>query len=695
MNIIEEKILNLAKKKNKSLNFQEYSLKLKQYSYQEIGLALNNLVNLGYLRKSKNDRYVYDASNNIAVGQLRVTQKGFGFINFKDGEIFIPRKNLLGAISTDTVRVRYFKEAPDRYRGEVESIISREYSVLTGRVVFIEGLPYFLSFNDDIKEYIPIKTSELNGAKKSNIVRVKILPNVKKNWFANAKVIKVLSKTNDTSQVKEATIESYGIEQKFSSKILHEANLIKNTIHQKGQRLDLRDDFIITIDSITAKDLDDAVSLDYKDGIYTLGVHIADVSEYVLENTLIDAEALKRGTSVYLVDRVIPMLPSVLSDDLCSLNPNTEKLTLSVIMNIDEKGNVIDHKIAESLIVSKYRGTYEEFNSFLSGEKRLKSGVLEEKVKLMYKLMTILSNKRQKQGAIEFDFKETYLKTDQEGNVVDIYPFERGVSEKIIEEFMLLTNIVVAENFYWLELPFLYRIHEKPQQDKILALNKFLKSFGFRIKGDKNKINASSITDILDKLENNPIKPIISKMVLRSLNQAKYSDVVSEHFGLATEYYSHFTSPIRRYPDLQIHRIIKDFLHGRLNEKKLEHYNKILSTVALKSSVMERKAEKLERKIQDIEIAKYMKQFIGREFSGVIVSVTNFGFFVSLENTVEGLVHISTLRGVYSFDSTNLKLENLTKGASYKIGDRCDIILSGVDIENGKIDFILKDDIND
>ena len=460
--------------------------------------------------------------------------------------------------------------------------------------------------------------------------------------------------------------------------------------------MDLRDVEMVTIDGEDAKDLDDAVSLSKEGDLYHLGVHIADVSNYVQENSALDWEAYERGTSVYLVDRVIPMLPHKLSNGICSLNQGVDRLALSCLMTIDEKGNVTDYQIAETVIRVDRRMSYTSVKKILEDHDEAECKEYEALVPMfeqMEKLAAILRKKRHKRGSIDFDFPESKISLDKEGHPIEIKPYERNVATKIIEDFMLIANETVAQHFFWMEIPFVYRTHENPDPEKIAKLSTFLHNFGYYIKTSNEEVHPKEIQKLLDKMEGTPEEMLISRLTLRSMKQAKYTAECTGHFGLACRYYCHFTSPIRRYPDLQIHRIIKEQLRGRLQEKRLEHYRNKLPMVAKHSSEMERRAEEAERETDKLKKAEYMEAHIGEVFEGVISSITSWGVYVELPNTVEGMIHVSKLPGdYYVYDENAYEMTGQETGKKYRLGEQITIRVDGVERLTRTIDFSIPDE---
>ena len=507
------------------------------------------------------------------------------------------------------------------------------------------------------------------------------------------KIVEILGHIHDPGVDILSIIRGYDLPEAFGEKVMNQAERIPDTVSEADMagRTDLRDVQMVTIDGEDAKDLDDAVSLSKEGEWYHLGVHIADVSNYVQENSALDWEALERGTSVYLVDRVIPMLPHRLSNGICSLNQGVDRLALSCLMTIDTKGNVTDYQIVESVIRVDRRMSYTSVKKILEDHDEQECREYEALVPMfeqMAELAAVLRQKRHKRGSIDFDFPETKILLDPEGHPVDIRPYERNVATKIIEDFMLIANETVAQHFFWLEIPFVYRTHDNPDPEKIMKLSTFLHNFGYYIKTSREEVHPKEIQKLLDKMEGTPEEALISRLTLRSMKQAKYTVECSGHFGLACQYYCHFTSPIRRYPDLQIHRIIKEQLRGRLSEKRQEHYQEKLPAVAERSSKMERRADEAERETEKLKKAEYMEAHIGEIFEGVISGITSWGVYVELPNTVEGMIHVSKLPGDYFYyDENAYEMVGQDTGRKYRLGESLKVCVDGVERMTRSIDF--------
>ena len=495
-------------------------------------------------------------------------------------------------------------------------------------------------------------------------------------------------------------VRAYGIEEEFPKSVIKEAQAIPQEITEQpvGKRADFRDLLTVTIDGEDARDLDDAITLSKKEDKYYLGVHIADVSHYVKEDSPLDKEALERATSVYLADRVIPMLPKELSNGICSLNQGEDRLTLSCLMDIDKKGNMISHKIAETVICVDERMNYTDVKNILEDtdeEAKKRYEKLVPMFFLMKELSEILRGNRHHRGSIDFDFPESKIILNAAGKAIDVKPYEANVATKIIEDFMLMANETVAQEYCTEEIPFVYRTHDNPDPEKVESLLTLLHNQGVKIQKAKEEITPKEIQQIIESIEGLPNEAMISRLVLRSMKQAKYTTECSGHFGLAAKYYCHFTSPIRRYPDLQIHRIIKDNLRGRLmREGRTEHYAEILDEVARQSSVCERRADEAERESDKLKKAEYMSYHLGEEFEGIISGVTGWGLYVELPNTVEGLVHVNTLRDdYYIFDQETYELRGEMTKKVYKLGDKVCVRVADADKMLKTVDFELVADI--
>ncbi|MCR5420704.1 MAG: ribonuclease R [Lachnospiraceae bacterium] len=674
-------------------------LQVSKKDRDELSYILKELLKEGLLNISKRGKYSISKSEYFK-GIFRATQQGFGFVEVDgfDEEFFVPESDVHGAMHLDTVKIKpVFAKRGKRAEASVIEVLERATNIIVGtfekaKINYGFVVPDNTRFNKDI--FIPVERSM--GAVDGHKVVVEITDYGSKFKSPEGRIIEILGHENDPGVDILSIIKGYNLPLEFPKKVMKQAEKIEEAVKDEDifGRLDLRDVTMVTIDSEEAKDLDDAVSL-YMDGDdYVLGVHIADVSEYVQEASALDKEALKRGTSVYLVDRVIPMLPHRLSNGICSLNESVDRLTLSCIMTFDRKGNLLKHKIAESVIKTNKRMTYTAVNGIIENKDKELCEEYNELVPmflLMKELADILKEKRRKRGSVDFDLAETKIVLDENGEPIDIKPYERNSATGIIEEFMLAANETVAEHFCRLEIPFVYRIHENPDPEKIRKLEMFIRNYGYGIKTKNDEVAPGEIQKLLRHIEGTPQEALISRLTLRSMQRARYSTDCKGHFGLACMYYCHFTSPIRRYPDLQIHRIIKEKLHHKLNKERLEHYNGILNDVASQSSSRERLADEAERETDKLKKAQYMSEHIGDVFAGVISGVTNWGIYVELSNTVEGLVHISKIEGdYYYFNEDSYELIGEHTGKRYILGQTINVKVNAVDMSMRTIDFVLE-----
>ena len=668
---------------------------------------LDELEEDGYIIKTKKGRVMSPNKMGLFVGKFVAHRKGYGFVESDEEftqDLFIPKDDINGALHNDRVMAEIVTPATEdkRAEGKVIKIIKREVTRVVG--LFQENKSFGFVVPDDKKfnQDIFIPKRGFNGAKNDDKVVCEITLWPQENRKPEGKIIEVLGKKGERGVEIDSIIRAHGLPEEFPKKVIDEANYVssQDLEDEIDRRLDLRHLDIFTIDGEDAKDLDDAISIEVlPNGNYKLGVHIADVTHYVREKSKLDKEALKRATSVYLVDKVIPMLPKQLSNGVCSLNPFEDKLTLSCIMEIDENGKVVNSEIAETVINSKARMTYTEVSDILEkDDEKLKQTFAKqvEDFKNAEKLARILMKRRERRGAIDFDFPEAKIILNREGKVVDIKCYERRISNKMIEEFMLVANETVAEHFYWLQLPFVYRIHETPSAEKMEDLNKFIATFGYHIKGDLEDVHPKEIQSLVEKIKGTKEEESISTIALRSMKQAKYSPQCIGHFGLAAKYYCHFTSPIRRYPDLQIHRIIKEQLNNKLNNKRQEQLSHIVEYASTQSSERERAAELAERDVHDFYKACYMADKVGQEFDGVVSSVTSFGMFVELENTVEGLIRLANMRDdYYIYNQETYTIMGERSHKTFKIGDTVRIKVDNVNVDFREIDFALISKLED
>ncbi len=700
MNLKEKILAFMEDEKYKPLKFKELCevLEIESDMRKEFLKILNELEDEGKIIFTSSERYGTPERMGLITGVIEGNPKGYGFLipDKKDmKDIFISPTDLSGAMNGDRVIVKSDGNFIDNKspEGKVIRILERANKTIIGTFQQSKSFGFVVADDKKLGCDIFISKNDFNGARNNQKVIVKITqwPVGRRN--AEGEIIEVIGNDEDTKTHIDAVLIRHKVRQYFTAEVIAQAKGIEVEIPQKeiDRRKDLRHLNIITIDGEDAKDLDDAVYVEkLENNQYKLGVHIADVTHYVKENSKIDKEALKRATSIYLADRVIPMLPKELSNGVCSLNPNEDKLTLSCEMIIDLKGKVVDYLIYESIISSKYRMTYTDVSNILENDdEELKEKYKEilPMLKNMEELSIILRQKRDQRGCIDFDFDETKLKVDESGKVIDVTKYERRTSNKIIEEFMLAANETIAENYYWLNIPFVYRIHEEPDEEKIADFSKFIYNFGYTLKGSQ-EIHPRELQQLLLKVQGKKEETVINTMMLRSLRKAIYSHECSPHFGLAANYYCHFTSPIRRYPDLQIHRIIKAQINNKMSLTDNANLYERCAVVAEQSSKQERIADEVERDTDKIRIAEFMADKIGEEYEGIISGVTSFGIFVELDNTVEGLVHISNIEDdYYIYDNDNKVLTGKVTGNTFKIGDVIKVRLERVSIANAEIDF--------
>ena len=657
--------------------------------------------------KNKKDKNKKEQPEGIqAEGTFIGHPKGFGFVEIEgqDEDIFIPESDTGTAMHQDKVRIiiRDDKKEGKRQEGVVVKVLERGMPEIVGTYQLNRDFGFVISDNPKFSKDIFIPRKEAAGIKNGDKVIAVITDYGSGNKNPEGKIKENLGNIRTPGTDILAIVKSFGIPSEFPEKVMKQAQRVPDHVldADRDGRLDLRHLQTVTIDGEDAKDMDDAISLTKEGDIYHLGVHIADVSNYVQYNSALDREALKRGTSVYLADRVVPMLPERLSNGICSLNQGEDRLALSCLMDINEKGKVVSHQIAETVINVNERMCYTDVKNILEDtdeEAKKRYDALIPMFFMMKELSGILRNSRHHRGSIDFDFPESKIILNAAGKAIDVKPYEANVATKIIEDFMLMANETVAQEYCTEEIPFVYRTHDNPDPEKVESLLTLLHNQGVKIQKAKEEITPKEIQQIIESIEGLPNEAMISRLVLRSMKQAKYTTECSGHFGLAAKYYCHFTSPIRRYPDLQIHRIIKDNLRGRLmREGRTEHYAEILDEVARQSSVCERRADEAERESDKLKKAEYMSYHLGEEFEGIISGVTGWGLYVELPNTVEGLVHVNTLRDdYYVFDQESYELCGEMTKKVYKLGDKVRVRVADADKMLKTVDFELVSDIRD
>ena len=666
---------------------------------EELKLVLDQLISERQIDLDDKGRYKI-ADPDLLEGTFIGNTRGFGFVHVDgiEDDFYISEENVMTALNGDKVAIKKIFDARSGRRSEavIVNIIERANDFVVG--IFEKSKNYGFVVPDNLKiaRDIFIDKNHTMGAVNGHKVVVHITDYGNGRKSPEGEIVEILGHLNDPGVDILSIVRAYHLPEQFPEDVMDQvANIPEEVLPEEyAGRKDIRNWQTVTIDGEEAKDLDDAITIKKTgDGHYILGVHIADVSHYVTEGSPLDKEALKRGTSVYLTDRVIPMLPHKLSNGICSLNAGVDRLALSCIMEIDDKGTILNHEIARTVINVDRRMTYTAVKQILEDKNADTISEYKDFVPMfetMAEAADKLREKRKVRGGIDFDFPESKIILDKKGRAVDVMPYERNTATKIIEDFMLAANETIAEDYFWQEIPFLYRTHETPDADRIHKLTLFLKNFGYYLKLKSGEVHPKEFQKLLGNIEGTPEEAMISRLVLRSMMRAKYTTENSGHFGLAVKYYTHFTSPIRRYPDLQIHRIIKDTIRGRMNDEKKMFYAHILEDVALKSSMLERRAEEVERETVKLKKAEYMEQNIGRQYQGVISGVTGWGLYVELPNTVEGLVHVSSMMDdYYEFDEQNYCLRGQDFGKTYHLGDTVRIQVIGVDMNTKSIDFCI------
>lgn len=704
-NDLQQRLLELMKKPEyKPMTVSEIEDTFEMIEADEFKELVKTLVKmeaLGYIVRSRSNRYGLPERMNLLRGRFIGHTKGFGFVTPEEegmDDIFIPPYEINGALNGDTVLVRVLNESGgDRREGTVTKIVERSKTTFVGTYQANRGFGFVIPDDKKLNMDIYVAKEDTLGAVDGHKVVVEVTSWPDEIKSASGMITKILGHKNDPGVDILSILYKYDIPPEFPREVVDAAGQVPDEVAEQDLigRRDLRNETIVTIDGADAKDLDDAVTVTKNaDGTYKLGVHIADVSHYVTEGSLLDQEAYDRATSVYLTDRVIPMIPHRLSNGICSLNPQVDRLTLSCEMIIDGSGQVVQHEIFQSVINTTERMTYSDVYKILEEPDEHPEVVTryEQLVPMfqqMAELASILRSKRMGRGAIDFDFKESKVLVDEEGWPTDIVLRERTVAERLIEEFMLAANETIAEHFHWMELPFLYRIHEDPKPEKLQRFFEFVTNFGLVVKGTGNSVHPKALQEIIRSIEGMPEEPVISTMLLRSLQQAKYYPESLGHFGLSTDYYTHFTSPIRRYPDLIVHRLIRTYLiNGDTSKETILKWQQAMDEIADHTSERERRAVEAERDTDSLKKAQFMSDKIGEEFVGMVSSLTNFGMFVELPNTVEGLVHISNMTDdYYRFDDRHMVLIGERTGRGFHIGDEITVRVANVVIEESSIDF--------
>lgn len=663
---------------------------------EELKEVLDALVAEGKMGLSRRGKYGKPEASVLA-GIFTGNAKGFGFVTVegREGDYYIPADKTGEALHGDRVQIVAGAAQPGkRAEAEVVRVLEHANETLVGYFQKNQNFGFVVPDNQKIGRDIFIPHGKELGAVNGHKVVVRITDYGSGRRNPEGEVTEILGHANDPGVDILSIVRAYGLPEEYPEEVMVQAGQMPEEVSEEelSGRRDLRDWLTVTIDGEDAKDLDDAVTLTREEFGYRLGVHIADVSHYVKEGSPLDGEAFKRGTSVYLVDRVIPMLPHRLSNGICSLNAGVDRLALSCIMDLDPQGRVLGHEITETVIRVDRRMTYTAVNAIITDRDPEVMAEYEgfvELFDLMKELADLLREKRKSRGSIDFDFPETKILLDDRGKPVEIKPYDRNAATRIIEDFMLIANETVAEDYFWQGVPFLYRTHDNPDPEKMKKLGVFINNFGYTIRTHDGEVHPKELQKLLGRIEGTQEEALISRLTLRSMRQAKYMPVCSGHFGLAARYYTHFTSPIRRYPDLQIHRIIKENLRGGLTEQRTGHYEHILTGVAIQCSQTERRAEEAERETVKLKKCEYMAERIGEIFEGVISGVTNWGFYVELPSTIEGLVHVNDLHGdFYVFEEARMQLRGESSGKVYRLGQKIAVEVAGTDRLTRTVDFI-------
>lgn len=695
---MKEQILDILKKENKSYSVNELFdlLHLDGVdSFKELLKTLNELEDGLQIYRTKKERYMLLTNSNLKIGRMLANKKGFGFVDIEgDDDVYVATSNMNGAIHNDTVVVEIISKKGVDLEGRIVRIVERKFKQMVGEFITVNGKHTLKLDEDKIRLNIIIDNDQTLGAMDGHKVLVKIGSTMGDNTYKGS-VIKILGHKNDPGVDILSIVNKYEINDTFSEELMEEVNALPNEVTEKEfiNRRDLRQEEIFTIDGDDTKDIDDAISLKkLPNGNHLLGVHIADVSYYVRPNTKLDEEAYDRGTSVYLADRVIPMLPHKLSNGICSLNPGVDRLTLSCDMEIDNTGKIVKYDIYESVINSKKQMTYKNVNSVI--EKNIIPASYEpfaDTLKEMKELAAIIRKYKISRGYIDFDIDEAKIIVNDKGEAIDVIKRERGTGEKLIEDFMICANETVASHIFYMDLPFVYRIHGEPNKEKIIKFIRFVGVLGYKITGKFNRTSPKTIQDILGQLKDKKEYPILSSLLLRSMQKAVYDKSNIGHFGLASPCYTHFTSPIRRYPDTTVHRLLRTYLFDKdLSKDTIKFWQDRLPLLTEHSSKKEQDSVECEREVDDMKMAEYMMQHIGEEFEGIIDSVMSFGFFVQLDNLIEGLVRVDSIKGdYYTFDEEAQTLRGKKDTKGYRLGDTVKVKVVGASKEAKTIDFEL------
>ena len=699
---MREEIIELLGKEKRALSATEICDKLNLNTAGELKKLLDELRILeeGYtVYRSNKDKYMLFENSHLLKGRLSVNKKGFGFVivDGRDEDIYIDAKNMNGALNNDLVVVEELKgQNGKKTEGRVVKVLKKENNLIVGEYKIIDGNPHFIPDDKKLRMEIILDNKDLDDLVDGHKIQVSIVKEMGKYKYLG-EVVKIIGHKNDPGVDILSIIYDHGINDVFTDEVMEEVNALPSEVldsDRKGRK-DLTDMTIFTIDGDDTKDIDDAISISKKGENYILGVHIADVSYYVKEGTALYKEAYSRGTSVYLVDRVVPMLPHKLSNGICSLNPNVDRLAISCIMEITPNGKIVSHDIFESVIRSRIQMTYKKVNKILNDEETPEGyEPFKDDLKLMWELAKILRKEKLARGYLDFDVDEPKILVDENCKPYDVVLRERGKGENMIEDFMIAANETVAEHVFYMGLPFVYRVHEVPDNEKVEEFLNSISMLGYHVVGDRNFVYPKSMKKILDQLRDKEGFEILSTLLLRCMKKAVYKPENLGHYGLASKCYTHFTSPIRRFPDTTVHNLLRKYIFNEPNDKELnrliEYWEENLPALCDHASEKERDSIDCERDVESMKMAEYMESHIGEEYDGTISSVMNFGLFVQLDNMIEGLVHISEIKGdYYTFDETTHTLRGEKKGKMYKLGQKVRIVVTNASKENSTIDFNL------
>ena len=699
---MREEIIELLGKEKRALSATEICDKLNLNTAGELKKLLDNLRILeeGYtVYRSNKDKYMLFENSHLLKGRLSVNKKGFGFVivDGRDEDIYIDAKNMNGALNNDLVVVEELKgQNGKKTEGRVVKVLKKENNLIVGEYKIIDGNPHFIPDDKKLKMEIILDNKDLDDLVDGHKIQVSIVKEMGKYKYLG-EVVKIIGHKNDPGVDILSIIYDHGINDTFTDEVMEEVNALPSEVldsDRKGRK-DLTDMTIFTIDGDDTKDIDDAISISKKGENYILGVHIADVSYYVKEGTALYKEAYSRGTSVYLVDRVVPMLPHKLSNGICSLNPNVDRLAISCIMEITPNGKIVSHDIFESIIRSRIQMTYKKVNKILNDEETPEGyEPFKDDLKLMWELAKILRKEKLARGYLDFDVDEPKILVDENCKPYDVILRERGKGENMIEDFMIAANETVAEHVFYMGLPFVYRVHEVPDNEKVEEFLNSISMLGYHVVGDRNFVYPKSMKKILDQLRDKEGFEILSTLLLRCMKKAVYKPENLGHYGLASKCYTHFTSPIRRFPDTTVHNLLRKYIFNEPNDKELnrliEYWEENLPALCDHASEKERDSIDCERDVESMKMAEYMESHIGEEYDGTISSIMNFGLFVQLDNMIEGLVHISEIKGdYYTFDETTHTLRGEKKGKMYKLGQKVRVVVTNASKENSTIDFNL------